>query len=125
MRVAAVKTFCRSDGTNRKYFIVQVEADAGSAGRRAPGTLERLAPAAASARRRGRQLAGPLADRLRRPCAPAAQAPYRVVPRQKLAMLRAVSRLISGQAMAKISVPWMVPITCRQAAGTPARSSRR
>ena len=50
---------------------------------------------------------------------------YRVVPRQKSAMLRAVSRLISGQVMGKISVPWMVPITCRQLAGTPARSSRR
>jgi hypothetical protein len=40
-------------------------------------------------------------------------------------MLAAVSRLISGQAIAKISVPWIVPITCRHCARTPARSSRR
>ena len=31
--------------------------------------------------------------------------PQRVAPRQKSAMLRAVSRLISGQATGKISVP--------------------
>ena len=33
--------------------------------------------------------------------------------------------LMSGQAMAMTSVPWMVPMTCRHRAGTPARSSSR
>ena len=45
--------------------------------------------------------------------------------RQKSAMETAVSRLMSGAAMGNISVPWMVPITCRQRALTPARSSLR
>ena len=44
--------------------------------------------------------------------------------RAKSAMLAAVSRLTSGQVR-KISVPWIVPMTCRQRALTPARSSRR
>ena len=35
----------------------------------------------------------------------------RVVPRQKSAMLRAVSRLTSGAAIGKISVACIVPIT--------------
>ena len=42
----------------------------------------------------------------------------------KSAMLAAVSRLISGQVR-NISVPWIVPMTWRQRALTPARSSRR
>ena len=50
---------------------------------------------------------------------------YRVNPKQKRAMLCAVSWLTSGHAMGKISVAWMVPITWRQLAGTPARNSRR
>ncbi len=37
----------------------------------------------------------------------------------------AVSRLMSGQQMEKISVPWTVPITWRQRAETPAAISRR
>ena len=45
--------------------------------------------------------------------------------RQNWAMLAAVSRLMSGQASENTSVPWMVPITCRHRAGTPARSSVR
>lgn len=45
--------------------------------------------------------------------------------RTKWAMLAAVSRLMSGHARGKISVPWMVPITWRQRAGTPARTSSR
>jgi hypothetical protein len=45
--------------------------------------------------------------------------------RQNSAMFRAVSRLISGQAMGKISVPCIVPITWRQRASTPSRSSSR
>jgi hypothetical protein len=44
---------------------------------------------------------------------------------QNAARSRAVSRLISGQAMVTISVPCIVPITCRHRAGTPARSRRR
>jgi len=45
--------------------------------------------------------------------------------RQNMAILAAVSRLISGQALAKISIPWVVPITCRQRAGTPAFNKLR
>ena len=37
--------------------------------------------------------------------------PLRVVPRQKSAMLRAVSRLTSGAATGNISVPCIVPMT--------------
>ena len=40
-------------------------------------------------------------------------------------MLAAVSRLMSGHTTEKISVPWIVPITWRQRAATPARSSSR
>ena len=43
----------------------------------------------------------------------------------KFAMSLAVSRLMSGQQMAKISVPWTVPITCRQRAETPLFNRRR
>ena len=49
----------------------------------------------------------------------------RVPPWQNAAMLRAVSRLISGQAVGKISVPWMVPMSWRQVAATPAAISKR
>jgi hypothetical protein len=38
---------------------------------------------------------------------------------QKLAMSLAVSWLISGQQVGKISVPWIVPTTCQQRARTP------
>ena len=46
-------------------------------------------------------------------------------PWQKAAMSRAVSRLTSGHAIVKISVPCIVPSTCRPRAGTPALSSSR
>jgi hypothetical protein len=48
--------------------------------------------------------------------------PYSLV---NAAMSRAVSRLISGQAIMKISVPCIVPIICRHRAATPASSSLR
>ena len=41
------------------------------------------------------------------------------------AMSRAVSALMSGQAMVKISVPCMVPIIWRHRAATPASRRRR
>ena len=37
-------------------------------------------------------------------------------------MLTAVSWLISGHSIGRISVPWIVPMTCRHRAGTPARN---
>src|SRR5215471_19240725 len=40
-------------------------------------------------------------------------------PFARLAISDAVSRLMSGQHEMKISVPWTVPITCRQRACTP------
>jgi len=40
--------------------------------------------------------------------------------RAKSAMLAAVSRLMSGHTKGKISVPWIVPMTWRQRASTPA-----
>ena len=43
----------------------------------------------------------------------------RVTPLQKSAILRAVSLLMSGQTTGMVSVPWTVPITCRQTAGNP------
>ena len=42
---------------------------------------------------------------------------------QKSAIFRAVSRLISGHTRGRISVPCIVPITWRQRAWTPSRSS--
>lgn len=48
---------------------------------------------------------------------------YLVEPRQKSAMLRAVSMLISGHALGKTSTACVVPSTCRQHAGTPAAKS--
>jgi hypothetical protein len=60
-----------------------------------------------------------------RPAAAQLAGAGRVSPVQNAAMLRAVSRLISGQAIGKISVPCTVPITTRQVAATPARSSSR
>ena len=51
------------------------------------------------------------------------QAPF--ASRQNMAIWAAVSLLISGQQLAKISMPWVVPITCLQRAGTPARSRLR
>ena len=50
---------------------------------------------------------------------------HMVVPLQKSAMLRAVSRLISGHVVGIISVPWMVPMTCRHWALTPSAMSSR
>ena len=46
-------------------------------------------------------------------------------PVQKRAISAAVSRLMSGQQVGKISVPWIVPITCRQRARTPLCRSNR
>ena len=45
--------------------------------------------------------------------------------RTNSAIAAAVSRLMSGHITGKISVPWIVPITWRQRASTPARSSSR
>jgi len=46
-------------------------------------------------------------------------------PLQKAARSRAVSRLISGQTVVKVSTACMVPMTWRHRAGTPAASSSR
>ena len=52
-------------------------------------------------------------------------AAWRDQRRARFARSLAVSRLMSGHEIAKISVPWIVPITWRQRAVTPARNSMR
>ena len=40
-------------------------------------------------------------------------------------MLAAVSRLMSGSTAVNTSIPWLVPMTVRHWAGTPASNNRR